>query len=76
MYVCLCHGINERDVAQAACNGACKAADVFRQHGVRPKCGRCVSAMRQMVGEDEAGLCPNMTAQSWHQAQNAEIVAG
>lgn len=76
MYVCVCHGINERDVAKATCNGACKAADVFRQHGVRPKCGRCLSTLRNMVGEGCADTRQNAPANAWHNAQSADVMLG
>ena len=65
MYVCVCHGIKERDVVKAGCNGACRASDVFRQHGVKPKCGRCLPTMRDMVGEcaEPGDVCKSPV---WH----------
>lgn len=52
MYVCVCNALNDRDIKDAACRGACRAAEVHRQLGVRPQCGRCMSTIRQMLVVD------------------------
>ena len=49
MYVCLCHGINDRQIKQALCLGACRIADVYKWLGIRPQCGRCVPCVREML---------------------------
>ncbi|KAF0119003.1 MAG: bacterioferritin-associated ferredoxin [Rhodospirillaceae bacterium] len=49
MYVCICHGISDRQIKQALCQGACRTADVYKRLGVRPQCGRCVSCVREML---------------------------
>lgn len=64
MYVCVCHGLNSKDVKQAAGNGACCSAEVFRHFAVKPQCGRCVRTMQTLLRE-EAGCvsdagCPAM----------------
>lgn len=53
MYVCVCNALNDRQVRQALCDGACKASEIYRHFGVRPQCGRCVPAMQQMVRDGE-----------------------
>ena len=49
MYVCLCNGLTDRQVRCAAQAGGCSAAGVHRLLGVRPKCGKCLPMMREIV---------------------------
>jgi bacterioferritin-associated ferredoxin len=50
MYVCLCHGINDRQVRSAIDEGgAGSAAQVYRHYDCRPRCGKCVPMVRDMV---------------------------
>lgn len=49
MYVCNCNGIRERDLHQAAEDGAEHPAQVFRRHGCMAKCGRCVQEMQSFL---------------------------
>ncbi|MDD4913721.1 MAG: (2Fe-2S)-binding protein [Methylococcales bacterium] len=41
MYVCLCQAVTDRDIQQAAKNGATSLKDLRRQLGVTVDCGRC-----------------------------------
>ncbi len=63
MYVCVCHAIRCRDVKEAAGQGACRAAEVFRRAGVRPQCGRCLPTMREMLDEAAPQLVPACAAE-------------
>lgn len=67
MYVCLCHGVTDHEIKALATAGARSAAQVYRHFGVKPKCGKCVPYVRDLVqgGSDDAaagqgcsGLCP------------------
>jgi len=50
MYVCLCHGLNERQVRAAIEEGgAGSAAQVYRHFACAPRCGKCVPFVRDMV---------------------------
>lgn len=42
MYICVCNGIRERDVARALDEGATKVSDVYKHLHHRPVCGKCV----------------------------------
>lgn len=53
MYVCNCNGIRERQVRAAIEAGAAKPADVFRAHGCKPQCARCVCEMREMIEQSQ-----------------------
>jgi bacterioferritin-associated ferredoxin len=49
MYVCVCNGISDRDVraqAQGTCN---TVAMIYRSLGTKPKCGKCVPLVREML---------------------------
>ena len=56
MFVCLCNGFTDGQVRQVspACCGS--AAEVYRQLGVRPRCGKCVPMVREMVRREETPL--------------------
>ncbi|NFV80441.1 (2Fe-2S)-binding protein [Magnetospirillum aberrantis] len=50
MYVCLCHGLNDRQVRAAIDEGqAGSAAEVYRHYSCKPQCGKCVSTVHDMV---------------------------
>jgi bacterioferritin-associated ferredoxin len=50
MYVCLCHGLTDRQVLAAIeTGGATRAADVYRHFDCTPRCGKCVPCVRDMV---------------------------
>jgi bacterioferritin-associated ferredoxin len=55
MYVCLCHGLNERAVhAAIAEGGAGSPAQVWRHLELKPRCGKCVPTMRDMIDGSES----------------------
>lgn len=49
MYVCNCNGIREREVHQAALEGADRACEVFQRQGCKAQCGRCVQEMQTFL---------------------------
>lgn len=50
MYVCLCHGINDRQVHAAIHEGgAASTAKVYEHFQVKPQCGKCVPYVHDMV---------------------------
>ena len=63
MYVCLCHGFTDRQVRAAVTEGAGSTTAVFQQFNAKPRCGKCVSTVRELVNENKscgasAGGCP------------------
>ncbi len=51
MYVCLCNAFTDRQV-RAVCPGAgSSTAAVYCALGVRPKCGKCVPTVREILDE-------------------------
>lgn len=57
MYVCLCHGFTDRQVRAAVTEGAGNAQAVFRHFDSKPRCGKCVSTVRDLVDEGKGGGC-------------------
>lgn len=43
MYVCICNGYRDRDIAQAAQHGHRDAPTAFEALGCGPQCGQCLS---------------------------------
>ncbi|MEY4592673.1 MAG: hypothetical protein RIR18_1568 [Pseudomonadota bacterium] len=60
MYVCICKGVTERHIHQAARDGAKTLKDLRRDLGVTLDCGRCAGCANQCLkkacaGGNEAG---------------------
>ncbi|HUH93161.1 MAG TPA: (2Fe-2S)-binding protein [Casimicrobiaceae bacterium] len=51
MYVCLCNGITDRQIAQAAQLGARSPEDLAQGLGVGLGCGRCVACAEAVLRE-------------------------
>ncbi|MDP4548106.1 MAG: bacterioferritin-associated ferredoxin [Marinobacter sp.] len=51
MYVCLCHGVTDRDIREAAENGASSVRQLGKELGVGTQCGRCASMARSILKE-------------------------
>jgi bacterioferritin-associated ferredoxin len=49
MYVCLCNGITERAVREAAANGARNLSDLQTMTGCASTCGSCADAAMQVL---------------------------
>lgn len=56
LYVCNCNGIRERQVRAAIEAGATRPAEVFKIHGCKVQCARCVCEMREMIDESREAL--------------------
>ena len=54
MVVCVCNAIREKDVREAARNGADTPCSAYAQYGRRPKCGQCVSLARTIIAAERA----------------------
>jgi bacterioferritin-associated ferredoxin len=57
MYVCLCHGFTEKQVQQAAAQGACSISEIYRRLGETPQCGQCVCTVVDLVRSDANEEC-------------------
>ncbi|WP_229743928.1 (2Fe-2S)-binding protein [Aliidongia dinghuensis] len=51
MYVCLCNAFTDRQVRAVCPAAGSSAAAVYCALGVRPKCGKCVPTVREILDE-------------------------
>ena len=51
MYICICNALNDTQIRCAVDSGAKTAGQVYAGLGCAPRCGKCVTAVRQMVNE-------------------------
>ena len=51
MYVCVCHGISEKRLAQAVEEGARSFEQLLSRTGVATCCGACETCARQVLHE-------------------------
>lgn len=49
MYVCVCQAVTDREIHQAAKNGAKTLRDLRRDLGIGVDCGRCASCARKCL---------------------------
>jgi len=58
VFVCICNGLRERDVRDAA-HGARSVKDVYRRLGVDVQCGQCTRYAKEILDETRQG--PGLT---------------
>lgn len=51
MYVCLCNGLTDQQVRDAAQAGASRPAEVYPACGCDARCGACARTMRTLIDE-------------------------
>jgi bacterioferritin-associated ferredoxin len=51
MYICVCHGITDRQIRRVVEQGASSLGEVQLQLPVGGCCGRCESAARELIQE-------------------------
>ena len=56
MYICLCNAITDRQIVQAAEDGARTQEDLAQELGVGLGCGRCTSCAKTILVEAIAKL--------------------
>ena len=49
MYVCLCNAITDREFCAHAKSGNRTVSTVYQSVGAKPKCGKCVPYVRQLL---------------------------
>lgn len=49
MYVCLCHGITDKDIRSAVADGATHVDELANELGVATSCGDCKSCARDVM---------------------------
>ncbi len=51
MYICVCHAVTDRQIREAAFNGAQTLKDLRRDLGVTRDCGRCATCAKDCLKE-------------------------
>ncbi|MDY6842310.1 MAG: bacterioferritin-associated ferredoxin [Pseudomonadota bacterium] len=54
MYVCLCHGVTDREIREAAENGVSSMHQLGQELGVGTQCGRCACTAREILRESRS----------------------
>jgi bacterioferritin-associated ferredoxin len=49
MYVCVCNAITDREVRAQAQSERSTVSAIYRSLGTKPKCGKCVPLVRQLM---------------------------
>lgn len=49
MYVCLCTGVTDREIREAAENGVSSMRQLGKELGVGRQCGRCACTAREIL---------------------------
>jgi len=63
MYVCVCKAVTDRQIRQAAADGARTLKDLRRELGVTRDCGRCASCAHECLKEaQDQGSKPGKVA--------------
>lgn len=62
MYVCVCHGITDRQIRRAVDQGAASLSELQMQLPVGGCCGRCESTAREVIRERVEELCERSSA--------------
>lgn len=51
MIVCLCKGVNDRSIRDAAAMGCVSVSDLRRELGVASQCAKCARAAREVLDD-------------------------
>ena len=54
MYVCLCNGVTDQDIADAIDEGAQSLTDIQRELGAGTGCGTCREFTEQLIDQTKA----------------------
>ncbi len=54
MFVCICHGVTDRDIRNAAADGVCSLDGLGEELKVGTCCGRCSDCASQILHETAA----------------------
>jgi bacterioferritin-associated ferredoxin len=49
MYLCICNAITDRQARSYSTPSVCSVAAFYRALGVKPKCGKCVPVVREIL---------------------------
>lgn len=59
MYICICKGVTDRQLASAIHHGKCTRKQLFECFGVGGECGKCNKEIRQLIKHRTAANQPS-----------------
>lgn len=62
MYVCICNGISDAKLLEAAREGGGTVDEIYANLGARPQCRKCVPHVERILGLEPAGGLPRRAA--------------
>ena len=62
MYVCVCHAVTDRQIREAADQGAKTLKDLRRELGVTSECGRCATCAKACLKQAHEKQVFNVSA--------------
>ncbi|CCQ10125.1 Bacterioferritin-associated ferredoxin [Pseudoalteromonas luteoviolacea B = ATCC 29581] len=51
MYICICHGVTDKKIAQTIENGAMTMRDLAKELNVGTQCGKCTNCTKKILNE-------------------------
>ena len=54
MYICLCNGLTDSQIAKAVADGAARPREVYAACGCGAQCGRCTGAILGIIRDGQA----------------------
>jgi bacterioferritin-associated ferredoxin len=63
MYICICHGVTDRQIRRAVEQGASSLGEVQLQLPVGGCCGRCEDSARAVIGEHQSRACRSVNGE-------------
>ena len=59
MYVCICNNITSKKIEKAVNEGVSKTKNIYSYYNCRPKCGKCITFVDEMLNSNSALLSKN-----------------
>lgn len=56
MYLCICNAITDGQARSHDAISACSVAAFYRALGIKPKCGKCVPIVREILDAESESL--------------------
>ena len=58
MYVCLCHGVTDKQIRTQVKKGLTRLTDIRDELGVASQCGKCACAAQAVLNEHKRNATP------------------
>ena len=72
MYVCICHGVTEKDIKKAASEGVSSIQELQLKTGAATGCGGCLDNATEVLNAQLSGHTPDFLQIFQPQSRNEE----